>query len=180
MKISHTALAIAGVCLLAACSPKPSGQAASGSVSAPGGAAASGPDQVINFSDLPHPRAGLWQMVQDDGDGKPSTDTTCLSGKTPTVKMPKDCSQFTIKRTFLGAYVMDMNCASPDFTMVSHAEMTGDFQSKMSSNMTMTITTKAHPAAQTTKMHGEYSYVGPCAPGQTPDDEPDSGAAAAG
>ena len=180
MQISRTAVTLAGVCLLAACGSKPDGHAAQSGAVASAGAPASGPDQVINFADLPHPKAGLWREVQDDGDGKPTTDTTCLSGKAPTMKMPKECSQFSIKHTFLGAYVMDMNCATPDFTMVSHANMSGDFQSKMSSDMTMTMASTAHPVAQTTKMHGDYSYVGPCAPGQKPDDDVDTDSSAAG
>jgi hypothetical protein len=168
MTISRAALAMAGLCVLAACGPN-----AGGNATAAGGGttvAAAGPDQVINFSDLPHPKAGLWQTTTDNGDGKPpTTDTKCLSGKMPSVTVPKECSQFTLKRTMLGAYVMDMNCASPDFTLVSHANMTGDFQSQMSSDMTMTMTMKGQPP-QTTKTHEDSKYVGPCAPGQTPDD----------
>ncbi len=179
MSLSRTAIAIAGLCLLAACGPKPGGNAAAGSASAggaAGGATAGGPDQVLNFSDLPHPKAGLWQETMDDGDGKPSNETMCLSGKVPNVKMPKGCSQFTLKRTFMGAIVMDMNCAEPEFTMVSHGQITGDMQSQMSSDMTMTMTMKGQPA-RTTKMHTEAHYLGPCAPGQKPDDESDAGAA---
>ncbi|MFI4936315.1 MAG: DUF3617 domain-containing protein [Caulobacterales bacterium] len=164
------ALAMAGLCLVTACGPKGGNTAAAGGAAVTGGAPASGPDQVVNFSDLPHPRAGLWQETLDNGDGKPATTTSCLSGKTPSVKMPKDCSQFTIKRTFLGAYLIDMNCAMPEFTMVSHAEATGDFQTSMSSDMTMTMTPKGQ-APRTTKMHVESHFIGPCAPGQTPDDE---------
>jgi hypothetical protein len=114
--------------------------------------------------------------VIDDGDGKPDTTTTCLSGKTPTMpKMPAGCSQFSIKRTFLGHIAMDMNCATPEFTMVMHSEATGDFQNNMSSDATMTMSTK-QMAARTTKMHSEAHYLGPCAPGQTPDDADSSNA----
>ena len=112
-----------------------------------GGAATSGPDVEINMSDLPHPKPGLWQNVIDDGDGKPDTITSCLSGKTPTMpKMPAGCSQFSIKRTFLGHIVMDMNCTTPQFTMVMHSEATGDFQSNMSSDATMTMSGPNMPA----------------------------------
>src|SRR5580698_3717346 len=95
---SIAAVALAGLALLAACGPKGGGNAA-----ASGGAPVSGPDVQITLSDLPHPRAGLWQNVIDDGDGKPATTTSCLSGKTPAMpKMPTGCSQLNIKRTFLG------------------------------------------------------------------------------
>jgi hypothetical protein len=90
-------------------------------------------------------------------------------------KMPPGCSQFTIKKTFLGAYVMDMNCATPDFTMVAHSVATGDFQTHMAADMTMTMSSKQMPS-KTTKMHTDATYMGPCAPGQTPDDVDDSNA----
>jgi|HubBroStandDraft_6_1064221.scaffolds.fasta_scaffold1458967_1 hypothetical protein len=174
-----TVLALAALSLLAACGPKAGGNAAAagGAPGAGGAPSASGPDVQINLSDLPHPRGGLWQNTIDDGDGKPAVTTSCLSGRMPTMpKMPAGCSQLSIKRTFLGHIVMDMNCATPDFTMVMHSEATGDFQNNMSSDATMTMSSKQMPA-KTTKMHTEAHYLGPCAPGQTPDDAPDSNAA---
>ena len=176
--LAPIALALAALSLLAACGPKPAGNAAVGAsaTGAPAAGGAGGPDVQINLADLPHPKAGLWQNTIDDGDGKPTTMTTCMSGKTPTMpKMPPGCSQFSIKRTFLGHIVMDMNCATPEFTMVMHSEAQGDFQSSMSSDATMTMSGK-QMAARTTKMHSEAHYLGPCAPGQTPDDAADSNA----
>jgi hypothetical protein len=164
MKLTSIA-ALAAMSLLAACGPKGAGNAATG------GTPASGPDVSINIADLPHPKAGLWQSVIDDGDGKPMTTTTCFSGKTPTMpKMPPGCSQFSIKRTFLGHFVMDMNCATPEFTMVMHSEATGDFQNNMASDATMTMSSK-QMGPRTSKMHTEAHYVGPCPPGQQPEDE---------
>jgi hypothetical protein len=176
--IPIAATALAAVSLLAACSPKAGGNAtaASGSSGAPAAAAAptSGPDVQITLADLPRPKAGLWQNVIDDGDGKPDTITSCLSGKTPTMpKMPPGCSQFSIKRTFLGHLVMDMNCTTPQFSMVMHSEASGDFQTNMSSDATMTMSSK-QMGTHTTKMHTEAHYIGPCAPGQKPVDEDDS------
>ncbi|HZZ87740.1 MAG TPA: DUF3617 family protein [Caulobacteraceae bacterium] len=180
MPIAMTALALAS---LAACGPKGGGNmAASGGSVAPATSAPAA-DVAVNMADLPHPRAGLWQNTIDDGDGKPATDTSCLSGKTPTMpKMPPGCSQFSIRRTILGHYVMDMNCTTPRFTMVMHSEASGDFQNSMSSDATMSMTVAGQPP-QTHKMHTEAHYVGPCAPGQKPDDvvdEPAGGAGATG
>jgi hypothetical protein len=179
--VAPVALALAALSLLVACGPKAGGNAAAAG-GAPGagapaaGAPASGPDVEVNFADLPHQRAGLWKTVIDDGDGKPADMTSCVSGKLPAMpKMPAGCSQFTIKKTFLGAYVMDMNCATPDFTMVAHSVATGDFQSHMSADMTMTMSGKQMPS-RTSKMHSEATYVGPCAPGQKFDDADDSNA----
>jgi hypothetical protein len=182
MKLTPTAamasitVALAALSLLSACGPKPAGNATAGAGAPAGAAPTSGPDVEINMSDLPHPKAGLWQNTIDDGDGKPTNMTTCLSGKTPTMpKMPPGCSQFSIKRTFLGHIVMDMNCATPEFTMVMHSEAQGDFQNSMSSDATMTMSSK-QMAPRTTKMHSEAHYLGPCAPGQKPEDEGDSNA----
>jgi hypothetical protein len=172
-------LALSALSLLAACGPKAGGNASAsaGGATAAGGAPTSGPDVQINLSDLPRPRAGLWQNVIDDGDGKPDTITSCLSGKVPTMpKMPAGCSQFSIKRTFLGRIVMDMNCTTPQFTLVMHSEATGDLQNNMSSDATMTMSGPNMPA-KNTKMHTEAHYIGPCALGQAPDDAPDSNAA---
>jgi hypothetical protein len=182
MKLTPLAATAIAALSLVACGPKGGGNvAATGQAPAAGGApAASGPDVAVNLADLPHPRAGLWRNTIDDGDGKPETMTNCLSGKTPTMpKMPPGCAQFSIKRTFLGHYVTDMNCATPRFTMVMHSEATGDFQNSMSSDATMSMTVPGQPP-RTSKMHTEAHYVGPCAPGQKPDDEVDSGAGATG
>ncbi|HEY2710201.1 MAG TPA: DUF3617 family protein [Caulobacteraceae bacterium] len=181
MKLSPTAaIAIAGLCFVTACGPKAGGNAAAGgTTTAAGGAQASGPDQVISFADLPRPKAGLWQQTMDDGDGHPASTTSCLSGKNPNVKMPKSCTQFTITRTFLGAIKMHMNCSSPEFSMVSDAVATGDMQSSMTSDMTMTVTMQGQPP-KTSKMHIDAKYMGPCAPGQTPDDADDDNATAPG
>jgi hypothetical protein len=175
------ATALAAIGLLAACGPKGGnaaapGAAATGSAApaAAGAAPASGPDVQISVADLPRPRAGRWQNVIDNGDGKPETVTSCLSGKAPTLpRMPPGCTQFTIKRTFLGHFVMDMNCATPRFTVVMHSEATGDFQTNVSQNAVMTMSSP-QMAPQTHKIHTEAHWMGPCAPGQKPEDEPEA------
>ncbi len=166
MKLLPTAtLTLAAFALLTACGPKGGGNAVSG-----GGAAASGPDVTVNMSDLPKPRAGLWKITMDNGDGKPSTMTTCHSGKTPEIpKMPAGCSQLSIKKTFLGAYVMDMSCDMQGLRMTSHSNVTGDFQGHVVGDSTTTMAMGGKPP-QTIKMHTEETWVGPCAPGQEPID----------
>ena len=165
------AMTLAACTLLTACGQKAGGNAASGGGgSSAAGGAASGPDVDIKMSDLPHPRAGLWKLSMDDGDGKPTTMTTCHSGKVPEMpKMPAGCNQFSIKKTFLGAYVMDMDCKTPDFSMSAHSTITGDFQTHVVGDGVMTMSGKGMPA-KTIKTHTEETWVGPCAPGQTPVD----------
>ena len=165
-----SASGVALLALLTACSPKGGGAGAAGGGAPPPGAPASGPDVPVDLANMPHQRAGLWKTVIDNGDGKPQALTSCVSGKAPAVpKMPAGCSQFTLKRSFLGAYVMDMNCTTPNVTMVAHATATGDFQTHMSGDSTMTMSGKQMPA-RTIKMHTEATWQGPCAPGQKPDD----------
>ena len=172
MKSTPAAVAaIAALALLTACGPKGGAGQTTASGGPAAGAPASGPDVEIAPADMPHQRAGLWKTVLDDGDGHPDTETTCLSGKAPAIpKMPAGCTQFSLKRTFLGAYVMDMSCTTADFSMTAHATVTGDLQSHMVGDSVMTMTTKTTPA-KTIKMHTEATYLGPCPAGQTPDDQ---------
>jgi len=173
MRLTPTAaVALAALSLLAACGPKGGGNATASASGPAASAAASGPDVSITMADLPRPKAGLWQSTIDDGDGKPSSKTTCYSGKAPNMpKMPPGCSQLSIKRTFLGAIVMDMNCATPDFTMVMHSTVTGDFQNKH-------VVRRGHDhvdeadAAQDLQdaLRGPLSR--PCAPGRSPTTHP--------
>ncbi|HVM98647.1 MAG TPA: DUF3617 family protein [Caulobacteraceae bacterium] len=184
MKPTTLALAAAGLCLLGACGPKGGNATAAGpagATAAPGAQAQGGPDTVIDFSALPRPRAGLWQNVIDDGDGHPDTTTSCLSGKMPNIKLPKNCSQMSFKRTFLGAIVMDMDCGAPNgaYHFTAHTVATGDFQSSMVSDGTMTMQMQGRPP-QVIKSHTEAKYLGPCAPGQKPEDEPDTSSGATG
>jgi hypothetical protein len=171
MRLTFVSVAtLATFALLAACSPNGGGNTtASGAAAA--GAPASGPDVQINIADMPRQRAGLWKTVLDDGDGKPDTSTNCMSGNVPAIpKMPAECKQFTLKKTFLGAYVMDMSCATPEYSMTAHAVVSGDPQSHLVGDSTMTMSTKDQPT-KSMKMHTDATWVGPCAPGQKPDDD---------
>ena len=177
IRTSILALAALG---LVACGQKGGNAAASAGGGAPGGAAAggaaaSGPDQTIAFADLPRPRAGLWKTTLDDGDGQPDVESHCYSGQMPNVgKMPPGCPDLTIKRTFTGDIVMDFDCKSKDITMSMHSVSRGDPQSHMTTDSVTNVTMEGHPQ-QTTKMHADMQYVGPCAPGQKPDDYSDQG-----
>jgi hypothetical protein len=186
-----TTLLVGGLCALAACgqtggggnaaSNGASGSAGGGQASAGGGpaappAVAGGGDQTIDLSAMPHPRGGLWRVTEDDGDGHPTTDNHCYSGRVPVVKKPPTCTQFTLKRTLTGGFAMDMSCGGEGYTMVAHSEMSGDFQSHMTGDMNMTMTMQGQPP-RTIHQHSDMQYVGDCAPGQVPDDAPDTNSA---
>lgn len=163
--------AIVAAILLAGCGPQGSGAATAAKATAAPAAAAGGPDVQVALADMPRLKAGLWKSTIDTGDGKPGSLTSCVSGESPAVQhLPPCFKQLDIKRTFQGAYVVDSTCATPDFTMTSHAVMTGDFQSTMSSSATTTTTTPGTPP-KIARTRMDSRYVGPCAPGQPPDDQ---------
>jgi hypothetical protein len=178
MKLA-TLLGLTSLCLIAACGQKGGNATASaGGTSSGGGApaaATSGADTTLTMADLPHPKAGLWETTITDTDlPKPSTDTNCLSGQAPSMtKMPEGCADLSIKRTFTGQIVIDANCKTPQFTMVAHSVSTGDFQTHMSTDSESTMTMQGQPPRMS-KMHIDAHWVGPCAPGQKPDDLPDT------
>jgi hypothetical protein len=167
------AVALAAVSLLAACAPKGGGNAPAAASGAPtaGATPSSGPAVQVNIADLPHYRGGFWRNDIDTGDGRPISITNCLSGRASVMPhLPPCFKQFSVKRTFAGAYVIDSTCESSLFTMVTHTVLTGDFQTNVSSDGATTTTTK-QAAPEVSKLHTRASYLGPCAPGQTPEDE---------
>ena len=178
--LSGRAAAVAVVGLLAACGQKGGAAGPPGQAAAPTAQPGGGADVQLNFADLPKPRAGLWRTTIDNGQGHVVTDTHCLSGQQPNIsrepnlgKPGSPCSQFTIKKTFLGAIVVDANCSNGAFTMTSHAVATGDFSTNMSSDSQMTMAGPNLPS-RTVKVHSEAHWLGPCPPGQSPSDEPSS------
>jgi hypothetical protein len=171
MQLTPTAVALAVVSLLAACGPDGGGNATPAAAPTAGAAPTSGPDVQVNIADLPRFKGGLWRNVIDTGDGKPITIINCLSGKaTAMPHLPPCFKQFSIKRTFQGAYVIDSTCESSMFTMVAHTVLTGDFETHVSSDAATTTTTR-QAAPEVSQTHTRASYLGPCAPGQKPEDE---------
>jgi hypothetical protein len=169
-------LAAVSVSLIALGACSKGGGASSGQAAAGGGGGAaspaSGPDTVITEADLPRMKAGKWQKVESGEGDKPSTDTYCESGKPIQMQRgnPKECSKFEIKKTFLGGIVMNMTCSTPQYSMTAHATASGDFNSHWSGDVEMTMTAAGKPP-MTTRFHTESTYLGPCDPGQKPDDQ---------
>ena len=170
-RLPTSVIALTGFCLLAACGPKGAGSnAPSGGASGAASAPSSGPDVAINLADLPRARAGLWQTTIDSGDGHPGSVTSCASGKAPAIgKGVKECNKVVLKRTVLGDVVMDMSCTTPAFTMTSHMVATGDFETHITSDTVMSMKGVKGPPT-TSKVHTEAHWLGPCPPGQKPDE----------
>jgi len=167
MKLLRTAaIAAFGLACLAGCSQK-GGQAnataggAAGAATAP----ASGPDTAITAADLPHLKAGLWEVSMSTDGAAAEVSRHCETGqaiKAPPVR--SECSKFEIKRTFLGAVVFDISCAEGPISSSIHSTVTGDFGSSYSSDTVATITVQGQPP-HTSNTHTEAHYVGPCTPG---------------
>ncbi|MFI4934802.1 MAG: DUF3617 domain-containing protein [Caulobacterales bacterium] len=157
-----------GLVLVAGCSSKGGGAntAVAGGPGAPAAAPASGPDTVITAADLPHPKAGLWQ-VSNSVDGAPATlHQNCETGGTDfkPEQLGKGCSKFEFKRTFLGGVVINAECGEGTVKTAMHIVGSGDFTSTYVSDGTVTVTSGDQPP-RTIKSHSEAHYIGPCPPG---------------
>lgn len=162
------AVAVIGLMWLAACSK---GGGANTTAAAGGGAAqapASGPDTAIGEGDLPHLKAGYWEIKVTEAGGKTDTMHICDSGKAPNLK-PKSCSQFAFRRTFLGGIVMDATCGEGGYSSKMHMTAQGDFNSAYSSDAHMTMTLPGRPPMDVTT-HTDARWIGDCPAGEKPAD----------
>jgi hypothetical protein len=152
-------LAMVGLVALAACSPQRGGNAAS----------SGGPDTTISLTDLPVVKAGYWERVDTSNGQAPTTSHFCETGKPVDISpVTKNCSTFTIKRTFTGALVTDANCASGPVSTTMHMTVSGDFNASYTSDSQMTITMQGKPP-QTFTLHAVSRYLGDCPANQTAD-----------
>lgn len=152
--------------LLAACS-KPAGPAGSAQAAA-SAAPASGPDTVISENDLPHPKGGEWLLTVSADGSPPVSHRDCESGERIDVKpkdMGKNCSQFSLKRTFLGALVMDATCTTGPVSYSFHLNVHGDFNNNYVTDSTGSVTMQGQPTRSFTS-HTEAHYLGPCTGGE--------------
>ncbi len=160
-----------GLTLLAGCS-KGGGAASNG---AAGGTAAappaSGPDVNIAASDLPHLKAGYWEQTTTTNGAGPEVHRFCSSGKpvSPPAQMGRGCSTFSFKRTFLGAIVVDADCAEGPVSSKMHMTASGDFNSTYVADSQVSIVMQGRPASNFST-HSVSRWIGPCPAGAAPDD----------
>lgn len=158
---------------LAACSKAPE-KAASSAEPAPNPSAAApqAKDQlgpVIPASQLPTIKAGLWEVTETAPGQKPRVERICQSGKQKPLTMGSGCSELTLRRSMLGAYVIDSQCGGGGIALKLHMEARGDFQSRYSLDTTSAIKLPDKPD-QVDTSHREARYVGACPAGMTPDE----------
>jgi len=157
-----TGLALIAPLAVAACSQN-------GANATSGGGASGGPETTITTADLPHVRAGYWERVDTSNGQPPTTSHFCDTGKPIDLSsVTKNCSTFTLKRTFTGALVTDASCVSGPVSSTMHMTISGDFDSSYTSDGQMTITLQGKPP-QNYAMHSVTRYLGACPAGQTAD-----------
>jgi hypothetical protein len=162
--VSTIALCAGLAGLMAACSKPAAGGGAGGT--APGASAAAGGDVVINEADLPHPRAGSWEMVSNNPQ-RPERTTFCVTDRPFSVgKIRAYCQKFVFHRTFGGGLSIDSECGHGGVTSKMHMTASGDFKSAYSTDMQIAIT--MHPGEQPhlVNTHMDYRYVGACSPAE--------------
>jgi hypothetical protein len=164
-----TLVLLAGTALLAACGK--SGQPAAPASAAPPSAAPasaapeSGGDTVITAAQLPVPKAGYWETTTTSNGGAPEVSHTCQSGKPIDPKLGHSCANFTIKRTFTGAYVIDGACSENGVSSSMHITVQGDFLGGgYTSDGKGSVTVPNHGTMEF-NTHSVSKYVGPCPAG---------------
>ena len=165
-----------GLAHIGACSKGGGGNAAAGSAapaaSSPAAPApASGPDVAINAADMPHLKAGYWEAVTTTNGQPGETHRFCSAGKPMAApsQMGRGCSAFSFKRTFLGAYVIDADCAEGPVASKLHLTASGDFSSSYVTDSQASISMQGRPATTFTT-HTVTRYVGACPAGAATDD----------
>ena len=149
MKLSSpAALAVLSLCVLAACSPKGGGGAAT----------------TITAADLPHVKIGDWQETKTDDGGAPTTSHACSDGTLllPGAFMLAGCTGGAMKRTVSGVILVDMDCRSQDGSSTSlHTSVSGDFQTSYVIDSKSSMGVKGvQPEVSTS--HEAYRFLGPC------------------
>jgi hypothetical protein len=111
---------------------------------------------------LPHPKAGLWKWSSHAGGVK----QLCLSGELLAALADRPgCSISRQVHTAAGAYVVESKCENSPVSR-TWAKTAGDY------NRAFTLDVAIDDARGDITDHADYRYLGPCAPGQHPDDQP--------
>jgi hypothetical protein len=120
------------------------------------------PGAPVTAAALPHPRSGLWQWTSQAGGQK----RLCLSGQLLSPLAPRPgCPTSRQIRTDGGAYVVETRCEAGQVSR-TWAKTSGDY------NRAFSLDIVVNDSRGDISDHADYRYLGPCAPGQHPDDQP--------
>lgn len=126
---------------------------------------------------LPTRKAGLWETTTSGtsslaAEGVPRI-KQCIDAATDRAAMTsglmsKACQQGPVVKTATG-YELEATCQMGTMTSKSKATIAGDFNSKVTVQVTALISTGSGPARES-KTTMESRYIGPCQAGQKPGD----------
>jgi hypothetical protein len=120
------------------------------------------PGTPVSAAALPHPKPGLWSWSSQAGGAK----RLCLSGQLLSALAARpDCPVTRQIRTDAGAYVVEASCRTGQVGR-TWAKSSGDYA------RAFTVDIVIEDARGDVADHANYRYLGPCAPGQHPDDAP--------
>ena len=120
------------------------------------------PGAPVAVSALPHPKAGLW-LWKSQASGEKQL---CLSGRLLTSLAARPGCPVTRQiRTASGAYVVEAKCQAGQVRR-TWAKAAGDY------DRDFTLDVVVDDSRGDVSDHSEYRYLGACAAGQHPDDQP--------
>jgi len=118
------------------------------------------PGTPVAEAAMPHPKAGLWRWDSRAAGRR----QLCLSGQLLSVLAARPgCPQARRIRNAIGAYVVEARCSAGSVRR-TWAKVTGDYSRAFSVDIAI------DDARAGVSDHQDYRYLGPCAPGQRPDD----------
>lgn len=128
--------------------------------------------------EMPTRKPGLWEIRMLDTATKAAgmtmqqctdaaTDKDLTSNLSPMAK--QTCSRNDVRKTAAG-YMTDAVCTVNGMSMTSHSDVTGDFNSAYTVQVTSKVSGAPASVPQETTMTVEAKWLGPCKPDQKPGD----------
>lgn len=133
---------------------------------------------TASADELPTRKPGLWEIRMIDADTKAAgmtmqqctdaaTDKDLTSNLSPMAK--QTCAKNDVRKTAAG-YMTDAVCTVNGMSMTSHSDITGDFNSAYTVNVTSKASGTPANAPHEMAMTVEAKWLGPCQPNQKPGD----------
>lgn len=133
---------------------------------------------VARADEMPTRKPGLWEIRMLDAATKAAgmtmqqctdaaTDKDLTSNLSPMAK--QTCSRNDVRKTAAG-YMADAVCTVNGMSMTSHSDVTGDFNSAYTVQVTSKVSGAPGGVPRETTITIEAKWLGPCKPDQKPGD----------